>query len=139
VCRRDPVRTDEVGDRPRRRLRGQPHRGEPRIISCASCTTYCITSVIEIAHRRIGVERAVMTAVDAYTATQRLVDSPSTSFRHGRAAAANLVPASIGAARATTRALPELTGRFDGVALHAPIPVGSIANPRLRRQPGDHR
>ena len=102
--------------------------GEPRIISCASCTTNCITPVIEIADRRIGVERAVMTTVHAYTATQQLVDSPSKSFRRGRAAAANLVPASTGAAQATTRALPELTGRFDGVALRAPIPVGSIAD-----------
>jgi glyceraldehyde 3-phosphate dehydrogenase len=102
--------------------------GQPQIISCASCTTNCITPVIEIAHRRIGVERAVMTTVHAYTATQQLVDSPSRSFRRGRAAAANLVPASTGAARATTRALPELTGRFDGVALRAPIPVGSIAD-----------
>jgi glyceraldehyde 3-phosphate dehydrogenase len=102
--------------------------GRPRSISCASCTTNCITPVIEIAHRRIGVERAVMTTAHAYTATQQLVDSPSTSFRRGRAAAANLVPASTGAARATTRALPELTGRFDGVALRAPIPVGSIAD-----------
>jgi glyceraldehyde 3-phosphate dehydrogenase len=102
--------------------------GQPRIISCASCTTNCITPVIEIAHRRIGVERAVMTTVHAYTATQQLVDSPSKSFRRGRAAAANLVPASTGAAQATTRALPELTGRFDGVALRAPIPVGSIAD-----------
>ena len=102
--------------------------GEPRIISCASCTTNCITPVIEIAHRRIGVERAVMTTVHAYTATQQLVDAPSKSFRRGRAAAANLVPATTGAARATTHALPELTGRFDGVALRAPIPVGSIAD-----------
>jgi glyceraldehyde 3-phosphate dehydrogenase len=102
--------------------------GQPRIISCASCTTNCITPVIEIAHRRIGVERAVMTTVHAYTATQQLVDGPSKSFRRGRAAAANLVPASTGAGRATTRALPELTGRFDGVALRAPIPVGSIAD-----------
>src|SRR5215210_4482052 len=102
--------------------------GRPHIISCASCTTNCITPVIEIAHRRLGVERAVMTTVHAYTATQQLVDSPSKSFRRGRAAAANLVPASTGAARATTRALPELTGRFDGVALRAPIPVGSIAD-----------
>ena len=102
--------------------------GEPRIISCASCTTNCITPVIEIADRRIGVEQAVMTTVHAYTATQQLVDSPSKSFRRGRAAAANLVPATTGAALATTRALPELTGRFDGVALRAPIPVGSIAD-----------
>jgi glyceraldehyde 3-phosphate dehydrogenase len=102
--------------------------GQPQIISCASCTTNCITPVIEIAHRRIGVERAVMTTVHAYTATQQLVDSPSKGFRRGRAAAANLVPAATGAARATTRAVPELAGRFDGLAVRAPIPVGSIAD-----------
>jgi glyceraldehyde 3-phosphate dehydrogenase len=102
--------------------------GESRIISCASCTTNCITPVIEAAHRLIGVERAVMTTVHAYTAGQQLVDGPSKSFRRGRAGAANLVPASTGAARATTRAVPELAGRFDGIAVRAPIPVGSIAD-----------
>jgi glyceraldehyde 3-phosphate dehydrogenase len=102
--------------------------GSPQIISCASCTTNCITPVIEIARRRIGVERAVMTTVHAYTAGQQLVDRPSKNFRRGRAAAANLVPTSTGAARATTRAIPELAGRFDGVAVRAPIPVGSIAD-----------
>jgi glyceraldehyde 3-phosphate dehydrogenase len=102
--------------------------GDPRIISCASCTTNCITPVIEIAHRHIGVQRAVMTTIHAYTAGQRLVDGPARSFRRGRAGAANLVPTSTGAARATTRAVPELAGRFDGVAVRAPIPVGSIAD-----------
>ena len=102
--------------------------GRPQMISCASCTTNCITPVIEIAHRRIGVERAVMTTVHAYTAGQQLVDGPSRSFRRGRAGAANLVPTSTGAAQATTRAMPELAGRFDGIAVRAPIPVGSIAD-----------
>jgi glyceraldehyde 3-phosphate dehydrogenase len=102
--------------------------GEPQIISCASCTTNCITPVIEIAHRHIGVERAVMTSIHAYTAGQHLVDGPAKSFRRGRAGAANLVPTSTGAARATTRAVPELVGRFDGIAVRAPIPVGSIAD-----------
>jgi ABC-type multidrug transport system ATPase subunit len=102
--------------------------GEPQLISCASCTTNCITPVIEIAHRRIGVERAVMTTVHAYTGGQQLVDGPSKSFRRGRAGAANLVPTSTGAAQATTRAVPELGGRFGGVAVRAPIPVGSIAD-----------
>ena len=101
--------------------------GRPQIISCASCTTNCITPVIEVARRRFGVERAVMTTVHAYTAGQRLVDGPSSSFRRGRAGAANLVPTSTGAARATTRAVPELAGRFDGIAVRAPIPVGSVA------------
>ena len=103
-------------------------QGRPQIISCASCTTNCITPVIEIANRRIGVERAVMTTVHAYTAGQQLVDGPSKNFRRGRAGAANLVPTSTGAARATTRAVPELAGRFDGIAVRAPIPVGSVAD-----------
>jgi glyceraldehyde 3-phosphate dehydrogenase len=102
--------------------------GRPQLISCASCTTNCITPVIEVAHRRLGVERAVMTTVHAYTAGQQLVDGPSSSFRRGRAGAANLVPTSTGAAQATTRAVPELAGRFDGIAVRAPIPVGSIAD-----------
>ena len=102
--------------------------GAPQIISCASCTTNCITPVIEIAHRHIGVQRAVMTTIHAYTAGQQLVDGPAKSFRRGRAGAANLVPTSTGAARATTRAVPELAGRFDGIAVRAPIPVGSIAD-----------
>ena len=102
--------------------------GHPRIISCASCTTNCITPVIEVAQRRLGVERAIMTTVHAYTSTQKLIDSPSNDFRRGRAAGANLVPASTGAAKATISALPELANRFDGIALRAPIEVGSIAD-----------
>jgi glyceraldehyde 3-phosphate dehydrogenase len=102
--------------------------GKPQVISCASCTTNCITPVIEVAQRRLGVERAVMTTVHAYTAGQQLVDGPSKSFRLGRARAANLVPTSTGAARAATRAMPELAGRFDGIAVRAPIPVGSAAD-----------
>ena len=105
----------------------RPH-GHPQVISCASCTTNCITPVIEVAQRRLGVERAVMTTVHAYTAGQQLVDGPSKSFRRGRAGAANQVPTSTGAARATTRAVPEHAGRFDGIAVRAPIPVGSIAD-----------
>jgi len=103
-------------------------RDRPQVISCATCTTNCITPVIEVVHRRLGVERAVITTVHAYTAGQQLVDGPSKSLRRGRAGAANLVPASTGAARATTRAVPELAGRFAGVAVRAPIPVGSIAD-----------
>jgi glyceraldehyde 3-phosphate dehydrogenase len=102
--------------------------GQSYAISCASCTTNCIAPVIEVAHRRIGVERAVMTTVHAYTAGQQLVDGPSKEFRRGRAGAANLVPTTTGAAQATIRALPELAGRFDGIAVRAPIPVGSCTD-----------
>ncbi|MGH7501339.1 MAG: type I glyceraldehyde-3-phosphate dehydrogenase [Longimicrobiales bacterium] len=102
--------------------------GTPAIISCASCTTNCITPIVEVIGRRIGFEKAMMTTVHAYTSSQSIVDGPSKRFRRGRAAAANLVPATTGAALATTRALPEYAGRFDGIAIRAPIPVGSIAD-----------
>jgi glyceraldehyde 3-phosphate dehydrogenase len=69
-----------------------------------------------------------MTTVHAYTSSQQLIDGPSKVFRRGRAGAANMLPASTGAALATTKALPALTGRFDGVAIRVPIPVGSIAD-----------
>ena len=99
-----------------------------RIVSCASCTTNAITPVMEILNRRVGVRKATMTTVHAYTAGQALVDGPLADRRRGRAAAANLVPSTTGAARATTKALPELAGRFDGIAIRAPVPVGSIAD-----------
>ncbi|HJU69062.1 MAG TPA: glyceraldehyde 3-phosphate dehydrogenase NAD-binding domain-containing protein [Gemmatimonadaceae bacterium] len=98
------------------------------IISCASCTTNCITPVVEVIGRRIGFTKAAMTTVHAYTSSQAIVDGPSKRFRRGRAGAANLVPATTGAAIATTRALPEYAGLFDGIAIRAPVPVGSIAD-----------
>jgi glyceraldehyde 3-phosphate dehydrogenase len=98
------------------------------IISCASCTTNCITPIVEVIGRRIGFAKAMMTTVHAYTSSQSIVDGPNKRFRRGRAAAANLVPATTGAAQATIRALPEYAGRFDGVAIRAPIPVASIAD-----------
>jgi glyceraldehyde 3-phosphate dehydrogenase len=104
-------------------------KDKAQIISCASCTTNCITPVVEVMGRRIGIQKAVMTTVHAYTASQAIVDGPSKKdFRGGRAAAVNLIPASTGAAVATTRALPQYKGKFDGVAVRAPVPVGSIAD-----------
>jgi glyceraldehyde 3-phosphate dehydrogenase len=102
--------------------------GAPSIISCASCTTNCITPVVEIIGRLIGFRKAMMTTIHAYTSSQSIVDGPSKNFRRGRAAAANLVPATTGAALATTRALPEYIGLFDGIAIRAPLAVGSIAD-----------
>lgn len=103
-------------------------QGTPSIISCASCTTNCITPIVEVIGRRIGFRKAVMTTVHAYTSSQSLVDGPNKRLRRGRAAGANLVPAQTGAALATTRALPQYAARFDGVAIRAPIPAGSIAD-----------
>ena len=102
--------------------------GETQVISCASCTTNCIAPVVEIVERRIGIQKAIMTTVHAYTSTQALVDSPKKKWRRGRAAAQNFVPTTTGAAIATTKALPQLEGRFDGVAIRGPVPDGSIAD-----------
>jgi glyceraldehyde 3-phosphate dehydrogenase len=100
------------------------------ILSCASCTTNNITPVIEVINRHFGVEKAIMTTVHAYTATQALVDSPAgkKDMRRGRAAATNFVPSSTGAAAATTKAIPELEGLFDGVAIRGPVACGSLAD-----------
>jgi glyceraldehyde 3-phosphate dehydrogenase (phosphorylating) len=103
-------------------------QGNAAIISCASCTTNCITPVMEILGRRIGVKKAIMTTVHAYTASQAIVDTAHRRPRRGRAGGANLVPTTTGAATATARALPEYRGTFDGVAVRAPVPVGSLAD-----------
>lgn len=103
--------------------------GKTNIFSCASCTTNNISPVVEVLGRRIGIKKAIMTTVHAYTASQGIVDAPSKkNFRMGRAGAANIVPTTTGAAIATTKALPEFKGKFDGVALRVPIPVGSISD-----------
>ena len=98
------------------------------IVSCASCTTNCITPLMEILARRIGVEKAVLTTIHAYTASQGIVDAPQRRPRMGRAGAANIVPATTGAAIATTKALPGYRGRFNGMAVRVPITVGSLAD-----------
>ncbi len=101
---------------------------DDRMFSTASCTTNCITPVFEIMARRIGVAKAMMTTIHAYTSSQAIVDGPARKFRRGRAAAINFVPTSTGAAKATTKVMPDFEGRFDGVAIRGPVPVGSIAD-----------
>ncbi|MBM4301792.1 MAG: type I glyceraldehyde-3-phosphate dehydrogenase [Deltaproteobacteria bacterium] len=101
---------------------------DDRMVSCASCTTNCITPVVEIMGRRIGIKKAVMTTIHAYTSSQAIVDGPNKKFRRGRAGAANLVPTSTGAAVATTDTLPQYQGKFDGVAVRCPVPSGSLAD-----------
>ncbi len=96
--------------------------GEP-IISCAHDTP-----VIEVFGRRLGLRKAVMTTIHAYTISQAVVDAPADKWRRGRAAAANFVPTSTGAAKATTKVLPDYEGRFDGVAVRGPVAAGSIAD-----------
>ena len=102
--------------------------GSPEILSCASCTTNCITPVVEVIGRRIGIRKASMTTIHAYTSSQGLVDGPSGKLRRGRAAARNLVPTSTGAAQAATDILPQYEGRFDGTAVRTPVACGSLAD-----------
>jgi glyceraldehyde 3-phosphate dehydrogenase len=83
---------------------------------------------MEIMSRRIGIKKAMMTTIHAYTSTQSIVDGPRKKWSRGRAGAANFVPTSTGAAVATTKALPQLQGKFDGVAVRGPVPVGSLAD-----------
>ena len=84
---------------------------------------------MEIIDRRIGIKKAILNTVHAYTASQSLIDAPSKREpRMGRAAAINLVPSSTGAAIATTKALPQLEGKFDGVSTRTPVAVGSISD-----------
>ena len=98
------------------------------ILSCGSCTTNCIAPIVEIIGRRLGLRKAVMNTVHAYTSSQAIVDGPRKNMRRGRAGAANLVPSTSGAATATARALPSLHGRFAATAVRAPIPICSIVD-----------
>ncbi len=99
------------------------------ISSNASCTTNATSPLIGILKEAIGIEKAVLNTVHAYTATQALVDGPSKKdFREGRSAAQNIIPSSTGAAVATALAHTELTGKFDGISIRVPVVVGSIVD-----------
>lgn len=97
------------------------------ITSNASCTTNATSPIIGILSEAIGIEKAILNTVHAYTASQALVDGPSKKdLREGRAAAQNIVPSSTGAAKATTLAHTHLAGKFDGISIRVPVAVGSI-------------
>jgi glyceraldehyde 3-phosphate dehydrogenase len=99
------------------------------ITSNASCTTNAASPVIQVLHETLGIEKAILNTTHGYTASQSLQDGPnSRGWREGRAAAANIVPSSTGAAIAVTKAIPELDGKFDGVSLRVPVLTGSIAD-----------
>lgn len=100
------------------------------ITSNASCTTNAASPVIQVLHESIGISKALLNTAHAYTTTQNLVDGPTkgTDFRRGRAAGQNIAPSTTGAAIAVTRVIPELAGKFDGIAMRIPIVTGSIAD-----------
>ncbi len=100
-----------------------------QISSNASCTTNSASPLIKILHDTIGIDKAVLNTIHAYTASQKLVDSPDAGdFRRGRAAAQNIVPSTTGAAIAVTKVIPELAGKFDGIALRVPVITGSLVD-----------
>lgn len=99
------------------------------ITSNASCTTNAASPLIGILKESIGIQKAILNTVHAYTASQSLVDGPSKKdLREGRAAAQNIIPSTTGAAIATTLAYPDLAGKFDGISIRVPVPVGSIVD-----------
>ncbi|MBI2327629.1 type I glyceraldehyde-3-phosphate dehydrogenase [Candidatus Curtissbacteria bacterium] len=103
------------------------------VINNASCTTNCIAPVAKVVQEAFGIKKAMMTTVHAVTAEQNLVDGPppggkAGDLRRARAAYANIIPTTTGAAIATTEAVPELAGKFDGVALRVPVPIGSLSD-----------
>ena len=98
------------------------------VISNASCTTNCLAPVAKVLHDSVGIERGIMTTIHAYTADQRLQDAPHKDLRRARAAAANLVPTSTGAAKAIGLVIPELEGKLNGIAVRAPVITGSVVD-----------
>jgi glyceraldehyde 3-phosphate dehydrogenase len=100
------------------------------LTSNASCTTNAISPVIAALEEKLGIEKAVLNTIHAYTNTQTMVDSPvkGSDFRRGRAGAQNIIPSTTGAAIALTRIIKELEGKFDGIALRVPVITGSIAD-----------
>jgi glyceraldehyde 3-phosphate dehydrogenase len=99
-----------------------------RIISNASCTTNCVTPMAKVLDDAFGIDHGFMTTVHAYTTSQPVLDSPHKDLRRARAAAINLIPTTTGATRALGKVLPALEGKIGGLAIRAPIPVGSIVD-----------
>lgn len=102
--------------------------GAGDVISNASCTTNCITPVAAIVESNFGIEKAMMTTVHSYTASQRLQDAPAKDLREARNAAENIVPTTTGASIAAAKALPALEGIFGGMSVRVPTPVVSLSD-----------
>lgn len=98
------------------------------VISNASCTTNCITPVMEVLETNFGIEKALMTTVHSYTASQALQDAPKKDLREARNAAENIVPTTTGASIAAAKALPALENKFGGLSVRVPTPVVSLSD-----------
>ncbi|MDQ5900626.1 MAG: hypothetical protein QG600_204 [Patescibacteria group bacterium] len=105
----------------------ESYKGE-NIVSNASCTTNCIAPVAKIMSDAFGIEKAMMTTIHGYTSDQRLHDGGHKDYRRARAAGLNIVPTSTGATEAAAKTVPALSGKFKGLAIRVPVPVGSLAD-----------
>ena len=101
---------------------------EHHVISNASCTTNCLAPVAKVLHERFGIRKAQMTTIHSYTNDQQLLDLPHKDLRRARAAAVSMIPTSTGAAKAVALVLPELKGKFDGIAVRVPTPNVSLVD-----------
>jgi len=98
------------------------------IISNASCTTNCLAPAAKVVHEIFGIVKGLMTTIHSYTNDQRILDLPHKDLRRARAAALNIIPTTTGAAKAVALVIPELAGKFDGIALRVPTPTVSLVD-----------
>lgn len=99
-----------------------------KIVSNASCTTNCLAPVAKVLHENFGIKRGWMTTIHAYTNDQQILDLPHKDLRRARAAAANIIPTTTGAAKAAGLVIPALKGKLDGIAIRVPVPDGSLVD-----------
>ncbi len=98
------------------------------VVSNASCTTNCLAPAAKVLHDAFGIEKAVITTIHSYTNDQRILDAPHKDLRRARNAATNIIPTTTGAAKAVALVIPDLQGKFDGIAVRVPTPTGSLVD-----------
>jgi glyceraldehyde 3-phosphate dehydrogenase len=101
---------------------------DQKIVSNASCTTNCLAPVAKVLNENFGLKRGWMTTIHAYTNDQQILDLPHKDLRRARAAAANIIPTTTGAAKATGLVIPDLKGKLDGIAVRVPVADGSLVD-----------
>ena len=102
--------------------------GRHDIISNASCTTNCLAPLVKVLHEEFGIDRGFMTTTHAYTQDQQILDAVHRDYRRARAAAANVIPTSTGAATAIGYVIPEMLGKLDGISMRVPVTDGSVTD-----------
>jgi glyceraldehyde 3-phosphate dehydrogenase len=104
------------------------NKKKDNIISNASCTTNCLAPVVKVLHDNFDIEEGFMTTIHSYTNDQKILDLPHKDLRRSRAAALSIIPTTTGAAKATTKVIPELEGKLDGIAIRVPTPTVSVVD-----------